>query len=59
MTKLSLQGNKIGDKGAIEIGEGLKTNTTLTALILDNNNIGVEGVKAIAEALKKNKTLTR
>merc|ERR1711937_986506 len=38
------------------IGEGLKTNNTLTQLWLDNNNI--TDVQSIGEGLKTNNTLT-
>jgi serine/threonine protein kinase len=58
LTYLSLWDNKISDKGAIGIGEGLKINTTLTKLDLQWNNISDKGAIGIGEGLKINTTLT-
>ena len=48
-----LQNNNITDVQSI--GEGLKTNNTLTELYLDNNNI--TDVQSIGDGLKTNNTL--
>jgi len=39
LTELDLCKNKIGDEGAMKIGESLMTNTTLTKLYLFDNII--------------------
>jgi len=44
----------LGNKGAKEIAEALKVNTSLSTLVLRGNHIGFKGVMAIAEALKTN-----
>jgi hypothetical protein len=52
-----LSHNNIGDIGAIEIAEALKTNKTLTKLMLSHNNIGDDGATAIVKALEINQIL--
>lgn len=54
---LSLRSNNITNKGAIALGESLKSNKNLSLLNLWNNKIGKEGAEAIADALKINQTL--
>lgn len=46
---LSLRSNNITNKGAIAIGESLKSNKNLSLLNLWNNKIGKEGAEAIAD----------
>ena len=53
----SLRNNKIGDQGAIAIGEALKVNGALTKLFLNRNSFGDQGAIAIGEALKVNGAL--
>jgi hypothetical protein len=55
---LDLEGQELGDDGAMEIAEGLKTNKTLQVLKLTDNGISDVGAVAIANALKQNSTLT-
>ncbi|KAF9910161.1 hypothetical protein BX616_010927 [Lobosporangium transversale] len=55
---LDLEGNSIGDKGALALSEALKTNTALTSLSLRENSIGHKGALALSKALKINTTLT-
>jgi hypothetical protein len=43
--------NEIGDKGAVAIGEALKTNKGLQTLFVANNGITEDGAAAIADAL--------
>jgi hypothetical protein len=50
LTKLVLERNKIGDAGAVGLGEGLKVNGTLTTLWLTRNNIGDTSKSAIRTA---------
>ena len=46
------------DAGVQSIGEGLKTNNTLTYLYLHNNNITDDsGIQSIIDVLKTNNTL--
>ena len=58
LTTLNLWYNKIGDEGAVWIGQGLGKNTTLTALNLSNNKIGYKGAVSIGQGLENNTTLT-
>ena len=51
LTKLVLSGNLIKDKGAIALGEALKSNNTLKELELRGCMIGAEGGTALASAL--------
>jgi len=46
---LSLRSNNITNKGAIALGESLKSNKNLSLLNLWNNKIGKEGAEAIAD----------
>lgn len=58
---LDLQGNKIGNEGAIAIADGLIhrfQNTTLKTLNLSKNRIGDEGGRQMALMLQVNKSLT-
>ena len=57
-TSLDLSNKNITDKIAQQIGEAIKSNTTLITLSLDNNQIGDAGAAAIAEAIKSNTTVT-
>ena len=43
VTKIHVDGNKIGDEGAKAIGEALKVNTSLTEIDLAYNEIGDKG----------------
>ena len=56
IVNLNLSRKNLTDEDAIAIGEGLKTNNTLTRLYLYNNNI--TDVQSIGEGLKTNNTLT-
>ena len=55
---LDLWENNIGVRWAIEIGEALRANKTLTILNLGANGIGDAGATAIVGALRGNTTLT-
>ncbi|MFY9590228.1 hypothetical protein [Rickettsia endosymbiont of Halotydeus destructor] len=57
LTELNLSYNKIGDEGAIAIGDGFN-DMALTSLNLENNYIGDEGAIAIGRGLKNNTILT-
>jgi len=57
LTTLCLDGNEIGDEGALLIGRSLKKNSSLIALSLEDNNIGKVGIKELCEALIINTTL--
>jgi len=57
ITTLELFGHDIGGKGAEELADALKVNSTLRWLYLNNNNIGDKGAEALADALKVNTTL--
>ena len=50
--------NSIGNNGAKEIGEALKTNETLSVLNISNNSIKSEGAKGLSVGLKENHSLT-
>uniref|UniRef100_A0A7R9YK48 Uncharacterized protein n=1 Tax=Diacronema lutheri TaxID=2081491 RepID=A0A7R9YK48_DIALT len=52
LTTLELGINKIGDPGAIGLGEGLKVDASLTTLILELNQIGDAGAIGLDEGLK-------
>ena len=55
---MTLSNNNITDVQSI--GEGLKTNNTLTHLYLDNNNITDDsGIQSIIDGLKTNNTLKK
>ena len=54
----SLGGNRIGNQGAIAIGEALKVNTALKTLVLPFNEIGDAGATAMGQALAVNASLT-
>ena len=58
ITRLTLTDQGVGEGGAAEIAEMLKTNTVLTYLDLGNNNIGVNGAAIVAESLRENYALT-
>jgi Ran GTPase-activating protein (RanGAP) involved in mRNA processing and transport len=56
----NLCGIRIGDKGAAELAEDLRTNTnniTFQTIDLQDNKIGDDGATALAEALRTNTTL--
>ena len=54
LNTLILDSNETGEKGVIDIAEGLKTNKSLTKLDLSDNTAGDIGYAAIAEMLKTN-----
>jgi hypothetical protein len=54
---IDLEGNNIGDEGAIALADLLITNSSITTLILDRNNIGPKGLLALVEALRFNVVL--
>jgi len=56
LTRLLMNGNKIGDLGGEIIFEALKENRTITELGLSSNRIS--GGKCIMEAIQTNETLT-
>jgi Leucine-rich repeat (LRR) protein len=55
---LDLEGNWIGDAGAIAFADAIASNSTLGRLTLRNNRICNNGAMAVAYALAKNTTLT-
>ena len=57
MTKLVLDSNGFGDRGATTLAETLKENRTLQQLSISDNSIGLGGASALAETLKENRTL--
>merc|ERR1711957_977493 len=54
---LLLNGNKIGDAGAVAIADALRVNGSLDTLDLSNNKLGDAGAVAIADALRVNGSL--
>ena len=54
---LDLSYNEIGDKGAIELADGLKDCKSLQSLNLKGNKIGDEGSIGLADKLKDCKSL--
>ena len=59
VNQLFLNGNPIGDLGAIALSSALESNKNIVALYLEgmNNSISVVGVQAIASALQINSSL--
>ena len=57
LVKLDLSCNNLGDRGMLEISQGLQVNSKLTTLSLSFNDIGVNGAKSLATALCHNHTL--
>ena len=51
--------NAIGDTGAADLADALKSNKTLTKLNLDGNYIGDTSATSLADALESNKTLPK
>jgi hypothetical protein len=58
LTSLDLNGNMIGNPGAIMIADMLSVNKSIVELNISYNQIGKEGFKRITESLLVNKTLT-
>ena len=56
--KVVLRHSGLDDSKAKEIGEALKSNSTLTYLDMSYNFIGDSGAMALSSALKINSTLT-
>ena len=58
--KLSLRGSQLSAEGAAVLADGLKGNSSVTALCLEWNSIGVfdAGVEALAGALEVNRSIT-
>ena len=54
---LSLEGNRIGSKGAVAFASMLKKNQSLKILRLCDDCVGVEGALELIESLKHNTTL--
>lgn len=52
-----MDGNQIGDKGAIAMGECIAFHPSLKILHLNNCRIGLKGVKSLLQSLKTNRTL--
>jgi len=57
LKSLHLDGNSVGNVGAIAIAGWLKQNTTLEDLYLGECEIGAVGAVALADAVKKNLTI--
>ena len=57
LTTLSLERNKIGDRGAVSLSYLLSPSSFITKLFLSENRIADKGACAIAEHLKENKLL--
>ena len=57
LTTLNLRFNRIGDEGAVALGDALRGNGVLKTIDLRYNVIGFEGAAAIAEALRGNGVL--
>eukprot|EP00667_Euglena_gracilis_P022823 EG_transcript_25543 len=50
-------GNHVGDKGALALSDGLKSNATLQFLGLWHNEVGDDGALALSKALQQNTAL--
>jgi Leucine Rich repeat len=60
LNRLYLEGNRIGDPGAVALAKWLAVQgNPLQELFLGANNIGPEGAAALAESLKANKTISK
>lgn len=57
LTELSIEGNKLGDEGAVAIANFLRRNHGVTKLQLDGNKISLTGWTAIAAGIRRNTTL--
>jgi len=57
LSSINLNGNLIGDEGALAISNGLEENQVLLVLNLVQNKIGDDGGVALAKALRKNTKL--
>lgn len=57
-TRADLSGRRLGIKGANEVSEALRSNTTLTTLFLSWNCLEDEGLGTICGSLQDNNTLT-
>ena len=54
---LNLEGNELGDEGAVMLGSFLSTNSSLEVLNLAWNAIHLRGIAAVSKGLKANKVL--
>jgi Ran GTPase-activating protein (RanGAP) involved in mRNA processing and transport len=59
LVDIDLNGNKVGDEGAVALAQGIKSNTSLTHLDLRANVIGDEGVGEFLDTLDANTTLLK
>lgn len=59
LAKLYLEGNRIQDQGANELGKLLEENISLQELFLGANSIGSSGAASLAGCLRKNKVITK
>ncbi|CAF1576613.1 unnamed protein product [Rotaria magnacalcarata] len=59
ITKLDLQDNSIGSRGAIYIAYLIKDNEYIDELNLANNDIGLQGCKALCRVLSSNRSLRK
>jgi len=57
LRSLRIEGNNVGDAGAVEFADALRTNRTLQTLIFKTTGIGAAGATALAAALEHNDTL--
>ena len=56
---ISKNHNRIGNDGALALGNMLKDNTTIVELYLSENKIGNEGAISLADGLKVNSTIVK
>jgi len=54
---LNIQGNQIGNKGAIALSKALQTNQTLISILWDENLTGLLGFINIRNAMQVNQTI--
>ena len=58
LQRLNLAGNRVGDRGAVSLGQALKVNYGLVYLDVSFNGISSRGASVIAHGLRENCALT-
>uniref|UniRef100_A0A7S2EVH9 Uncharacterized protein n=1 Tax=Trieres chinensis TaxID=1514140 RepID=A0A7S2EVH9_TRICV len=59
LTKLVLEGQRLGDDGLAWLAESLQHNTVITELWLWDNEIGDRGIESLSQVLMRNSSITR